>query len=79
MDTSAARAAIFKRIRQAQGGPEQVSDAERQQVAQYLAESNPGPKPAIGSDLVGRFCKQAERTSQTLDRVGPISQVPAAV
>ncbi|MFM7668988.1 MAG: lactate utilization protein C [Betaproteobacteria bacterium] len=79
MDTSAARAAIFKRIRQAQGRPEQVSDAERQQVAQYLAESNPGPKPAIGSDLVGRFCKQAERTSQTLDRVSHISQVPAAV
>jgi len=79
MDTSAARAAIFKRIRQAQGRPEQVSDAERQQVAQYLAESNPGPKPAIGSDLVGRFCQQAERTSQTLDRVSHIRQVPAAV
>ena len=79
MDTSAARAAIFQRIRQAQGRPEQVSDAERQQVQQYLAEPNPGPKPDIGSDLIGRFCQQAERTSQTIDRVGQMSEVPAAV
>jgi L-lactate dehydrogenase complex protein LldG len=79
MDTSAARAAIFKRIRQAQGRPELVPDAERQQVQQYLAEPNPGPKPDIGSDLIGRFCQQAERTSQTIDRVSQMSEVPAAV
>ncbi|MEY3978806.1 MAG: hypothetical protein RLZZ375_235 [Pseudomonadota bacterium] len=79
MDTSAARAAIFQRIRQAQGRPEQVSDAERQQVQQYLAEPNPGPKPDIGSDLIGRFCQQAERTSQTIARVRQMSEVPAAV
>jgi len=79
MDTSAARAAIFKRIRQAQGRPEQVSDAERQQVQQYLAGPNPGPKPDIGSDLIGRFCQQAERTSQTIARVSQMSEVPAAV
>lgn len=79
MDTSTARAAIFKRIRQAQGRPELVPDAERQQVQQYLAEPNPGPKPDIGSDLIGRFCQQAERTSQTIDRVSQMSEVPAAV
>jgi L-lactate dehydrogenase complex protein LldG len=79
MDTSAARAAIFKRIRQAQGRPELVPDAELQQVQQYLAEPNPGPKPDIGSDLIGRFCQQAERTSQTIDRVSQMSEVPAAV
>jgi len=78
MDTSAARAAIFKRIRQAQGRPEQVSDAEHQQVQQYLAEPNPGPKPGIGSDLIGRFCQQAERTSQTADEVQSLEDVPAA-
>ena len=79
MDTSAARAAIFKRIRQAQGRPQQVAEAEYQQVQHYLAEHQPGPKPDIGTDLLGRFCQQAERTSQTLDRVGHLGQVPAAV
>jgi L-lactate dehydrogenase complex protein LldG len=56
-----------------------VPDAELQQVQQYLAEPNPGPKPDIGSDLIGRFCQQAERTSQTIDRVSQMSEVPAAV
>lgn len=79
MDTSAARAAIFKRIRQAQGRPEQVAATEYQAVQQYLAERHPGPRPDIGADLVTRFCQQAERTSQTLDRVSHLSQVPAAV
>jgi L-lactate dehydrogenase complex protein LldG len=79
MDTSAARAAIFKRIRQAQGRPQQVAETEYQQVQHYLAEHQPGPKPDIGTDLLGRFCQQAERTSQTIDRVSQISQVPAAV
>ncbi len=79
MDTSAARNAIFRRIRQAQGRPEQVTEAENQQVQQYLAEHVPGPRPDLGIDLIGRFCQQAERTSQTLDRVNSIDQVPAAV
>ena len=79
MDTSAARNAIFQRIRQAQGRPEQVADAERQQVQQYLTQHVPGPRPNLGSDLIGRFCQQAERTSQTLDRVISAEHVPAAV
>jgi L-lactate dehydrogenase complex protein LldG len=79
MDTSAARAAILSRIRQAQGRPEQVADTEYQQAKQYLAASHPGPRPDLGSDLVGRFCQQAERTSQTLDRVAQAADVPAAV
>ena len=79
MDTSAARAAILSRIRQAQGRPEQVADTEYQQAKQYLAASNPGPRPDLGADLVGRFCQQAERTSQTLDRVAQAGDVPGAV
>lgn len=79
MDTSAARAAILSRIRQAQGRPEQVADTEYQQAKQYLAASHPGPRPDLGLDLVGRFCQQAERTSQTLDRVAQAADVPAAV
>lgn len=79
MDTSAARAAIFSRIRQAQNRPEQPTDAEQAQVRQYLADHGPGPRPDIGTDLIARFCQQAERTSQTLDRVSAIDDVPAAV
>ena len=79
MDTSAARNAIFQRIRQAQGRPERVDDAKRQQVQQYLAQHVPGPRPDLGSDLVGRFCQQAERSSQTLDRFISAEHVPVAV
>ena len=79
MDTSAARAAIFKRIRQAQNRPEQPAPAELEQVSQYLAHHGSGPRPDLGPDLVARFRQQAERTSQTLDQVSTMEQVPAAV
>lgn len=79
MDTSAARAAIFSRIRQAQNRPEQPTQAELDQVRQYLDNHLPGPRPDIGADLIARFRQQAERTSQTLDRVESLDEVPAAV
>ena len=79
MDTSAARAAIFSRIRQAQNRPEQPTQAELDQVQQYLANHASGPQPDLGPDRVARFRQQAERTSQTLDRVDALDQVPAAV
>ncbi len=78
MDTSAARAAIFSRIRQAQNRPAEPTQAELDQVRQYLADHHAGPRPDLGSDLVARFCQQAERTSQTLDRVASLEQVPEA-
>ncbi len=79
MDTSAARAAIFNRIRQAQNRPAEPTEAELEQVRQYLANHAPGPRPDLGGDVVARFCQQAERTSQTLDRVATLDQVPEAV
>jgi L-lactate dehydrogenase complex protein LldG len=79
MDTSAARAAIFSRIRQAQNRPEQPTQAELDQVRQYLDQHAAGPRPDLGADLVARFRQQAERTSQTLDRVESLDEVPAAV
>ncbi len=79
MDTSAAHAEIFSRIRQAQNRPEQPTEAELDQVRQYLDNHLPGPRPDLGTDLVGRFRQQAERTSQTLDRVESLDAVPAAV
>ncbi|MBM3337596.1 MAG: lactate utilization protein C, partial [Betaproteobacteria bacterium] len=37
-----------------------------------------GPQPDLGSDLVGRFRAEALRTSQTLDEVAGLDDVPAA-
>lgn len=78
MDTSAARAAIFSRIREAQKRPAQPTQSELDQVQQYLASHADGPRPDIGNDLVARFRQQAERTSQTLDAVNSLDEVPAA-
>ncbi len=79
MDTSAARAAIFSRIREAQQRPAEPTPAELEQVQQYLAGHAAGPRPDLGADLVARFHQQAERTSQTLDTVNSLDEVPAAV
>ncbi len=79
MDTSAARTAIFKRIRQAQNRPEQPTAAELEEASRYLASHAPGPRPDLGPDLVARFRQQAERTSQTVDQVATMDAVPAAV
>lgn len=78
MDTSAARAAIFSRIREAQKRPAQPTQSELDQVQQYLASHADGPRPDIGTDLVARFRQQAERTSQTLDAVNSLDEVPTA-
>ena len=79
MDTSAARSAIFGRIRKAQNRPDQPTEAEYAQVRQYLDHHASGPRPDLGPDLVERFRQQALRTSQTLDEVANLDAVPAAV
>jgi L-lactate dehydrogenase complex protein LldG len=78
MDTSAARQAIFSRIRKAQQRPAEVTQAELDEVQAYLAHHEGGPRPDLGHDLVERFRQQALRTSQTLDEVANLSEVPAA-
>jgi L-lactate dehydrogenase complex protein LldG len=78
MDTSAARKAIFSRIRKAQQRPTEPTAAELEAAQSYLVSSSAGPQPDIGTDLVGRFRQQAERTSQTIDEVQTLADVPAA-
>lgn len=78
MDTSAARKAIFSRIRKAQQRPAEPTVAELAEAQAYLASSTAGPRPDIGADLVGRFRLQAERTSQTIDEVQSLADVPVA-
>jgi L-lactate dehydrogenase complex protein LldG len=78
METSTARAAIFARIRKAQQRAPTAQQSELDQVQDYLAHHVSGPRPDLGLDLVERFRQQALRTSQTLDEVATLADVPAA-
>lgn len=79
VDTSHARKAIFDRIRAAQGRPARVSEDERAAVRDYLQRHPVGPQPDVGGDLIARFTEQAERMSDTVDRIAALEDVPAAV
>lgn len=79
MDTSAARQAIFNRIRKAQGRPAEPTQAERDAVHEYIGQHSQGPRPALGDDLLERFRQQALRMSDTVDEVASAADVPAAV
>jgi len=79
LDTSRARKAIFERIRKAQGRPEQVAPDERAAVRDYLERHSVGPQPAVGADLIARFILQAQRMSDTVDRVATRAEAPAAI
>lgn len=79
MDTSAARQAIFNRIRIAHGRREQPTPDERSAVQDYLRHHPAGPRPAIGANVVQHFKEQALRMSDTVDDVAAMADVPAAV
>lgn len=79
MDTSAARQAIFNRIRKAQNRSDQPTQDERDAVQDYLRRHPGGPRPDIGQDLVRRFKEQALRMFDTVDEVAAFNDVPVAV
>lgn len=79
MDTSAARQAIFSRIRKAQNRPDEPTQAERDAVRAYIDQHTQGPRPDIGKDLIARFKQQALRMADTVDEVATLADVPAAV
>lgn len=79
MDTSAARKAIFNRIRTAQQRPAEPTEAERKAVQEYISLHSRGPRPAVGADLPVHFRQQALRMSDTVDEVATPEDVPAAV
>lgn len=78
-DISAARSAIFARIRANQKRGPAITDAERAAAAGYLAEHPVGPQPRIAGDLRIRFRAMSERQSCTVDEVATLAQAPAAV
>lgn len=79
MDTSAARKAIFERIRAAQKRPEQPQQAELNAVQDYISQHTRGPAPDLGLDLQLRFRQQALRMSDTVDEAAGMASVPEAV
>jgi L-lactate dehydrogenase complex protein LldG len=78
-DTSAARAAIIRRIRAAQRRPVTATAEELAAVEDYLSRHPRGPRPAIAGDLRIRFRAMSERMSSTLDEVPRLADAPAAV
>lgn len=76
MDTSAAKKAIFERIRSAHQRPPQPTQAELDAVQEYLRQPSVGPQPAIGPDIVRHFTEQAQRMSDTVAQVSSIEEVP---
>ncbi|MCE2871689.1 MAG: lactate utilization protein C [Oxalobacteraceae bacterium] len=78
MDTSAARMAIFGRIRKAQQRPAEPTEGELAEVQHYLSTNQMGPRPKIGADIVHRFRTEAERTSQTIDEIATLKDAPEA-
>ncbi|RZI41314.1 lactate utilization protein C [Herbaspirillum sp. HC18] len=79
MDTSAARKAIFSRIRKAHNRPAEPTQEELDAVRDYIALHSRGPLPTVGSDLAVHFRQQALRMSDTVDEVQTPDEVPAAV
>lgn len=78
-DTSAARAAIFNRIRAAQRRPATATAEELAAVEDYLARHPQGPRPAIEGDLRIRFRAMSERMSSTVDEVAHLADAPVVV
>lgn len=80
MDTSQARAHILDRIRKAQGrGADAAGSAQRRADAEaYVGRHDVAPQPTVGADLVAHFEAQAQRMASTTERVGTLSEVPAA-
>jgi L-lactate dehydrogenase complex protein LldG len=79
IDTSAARAAIFNRIRSAHRRPASATAEELGAVEDYLARHPQGPRPLIEGDLRIRFRAMSERMSSTVDEVPHLADAPAAV
>lgn len=76
----AARENILANIRLRQGrAPAVVPDAERETVAQYLAEHPQGPRPTVDADVAARFRDRALNLATTIDTAATAAEVPVAI
>ena len=76
--SSAARAAIFDRIRQARHESGARAD-DAHAVQAYLNERARGPLPAVEEDLVARFSARAQGMQATVEAVPAMRDTPHAV
>jgi len=74
----ASRDAILGRVRQAlrKTGPDTLA---RQNAEAYIVAHEQGPRPAMPADLVARFLRRATDMESTVERIGSIAEMPAAV
>jgi L-lactate dehydrogenase complex protein LldG len=79
MDTTAAKQAIFNRIRKAQNRSAHATKAEHEAAQDYLRQHPQGPRPDIGPDVIQRFRQQALEMSDTLADAPTMQDVPNAV
>ena len=71
------RDAILARVR---AGVGKTDTAGRRAAAESrLAEQPRGPQPSLAGDLLARFCDKAVTLASTVERVGDLAAVPAAV
>jgi len=69
---------ILRRVRARLGVS--ADDAARRAAARTtLATRAPGPRPSLQGDLVARFRAKSEAMASTVDAVGTLADVPAAV
>lgn len=77
-DHRSAREEVLASVRKALGH-EASSPVARAQALAYIAAHGQGPRPALPADLVGRFIERATDMSSTVERIGALGDVPAAV
>jgi L-lactate dehydrogenase complex protein LldG len=78
-DGSGARERILSRIRSRQGKPSETSPEERAAVRSHIGSPSQHPRPRFDWELLARFRERAIGLSSTVEEVGSLAAVPAAV
>jgi L-lactate dehydrogenase complex protein LldG len=73
----AARDAVLGRVRKAIGASSR--DRARSDADAYIAAHAQGPRPAMPTDLIGRFLQRASDMESTVERVADRAAIPVAV
>jgi len=77
-DNAVSRTAVLDRVRSALRKRGVDGDA-RMAADAYLAARKQGPRPALAGDLAARFAARAQDMESSVDRVGTLDDVVAAV
>ena len=78
METNAARAKIFARIRAAQGRAPELFAQERESALGEITRGTQGPRPRPSEDLLAAFLAQACKMASTVETIARAEEIPAA-